>query len=59
MADGDRPGGAPPPGPKPTDAPPKAYPSLPDHVLERLAGYIGPGLRKGMAALRESEHVPT
>jgi hypothetical protein len=28
------------------------YPELPPHVLERIGGYIGPGLRKRMAARR-------
>jgi hypothetical protein len=39
------------------------YPPLPPHVLERLAGYIGPGLRKRMALRREAQaaeaHAPT
>lgn len=57
--EGDRPGGAPPaPKPMPNSGPPRvAYPALPDHVMERLSGYIGPGLRNQMARLREAEHV--
>ncbi len=60
--EGDRPGGAPPaPKPVPNPGPPKstAYPPLPPHVLERLSGYIGPGLARQMAALRDSELSPT
>jgi hypothetical protein len=29
-------------------------PAYPAHVLERLGGYLGPGLRKRMAILREA-----
>jgi len=57
-----RPGGAPPSPGGPSDpAPPRkaAYPPLPPHVLERLAGYIGPGLRNQMAKLHENELSPT
>jgi hypothetical protein len=35
------------------------YPPLPAHVLERLAGYLAPGLNCRMAVLRDSEHAPT
>lgn len=56
-----RPTGAPPSPGGPSDpAPPRdqmAYPPLPPHVLERLAGYLGPGLKRQMALARES--VPT
>lgn len=30
------------------------YPPFPAHVLERLGGYLGPGLRKQMAFRRKS-----
>lgn len=57
-SESDRPGGTSSSGSKPTDAPPRAaYPTLPAHVMERIAGYIGPGLRNQMARLREGEHV--
>jgi len=35
------------------------YPPLPAHVIERLAGYIGPGLRKRMALRREAQPAHT
>jgi hypothetical protein len=64
-SEGDRPGGAPNSGTKPTDRPKtfdalaeeSEYPELPPHVLERLAGYLGPPLRRRMAMLRDAEHA--
>jgi hypothetical protein len=63
--DGDRPS-APHRPTNPADGPGKtAYPPLPPHVMERLAGYVGPGLRKRMSILREAQaaeakaHAPT
>lgn len=37
--------------------PETSYPALPDHVMERLVGYVGPGLRKRMARRREAAEL--
>jgi hypothetical protein len=52
MADGDRPGGAPPSDSKPTDRPPKRFSELSAADQLRVVEIIRPGFEKALANYR-------
>ncbi|THV25967.1 hypothetical protein [Glycomyces paridis] len=59
--DGDRPGGAPPPGPKPTDSPPRRFADLPAADQLRAVEIFRPAFERALARRRArqtaAEHV--
>lgn len=59
MAEGDRPGGAPPPGPKPTDSPPRTFSDLAPADQLRVVEILKPGFERALARYRERKRLET